>query len=85
MIFEGEWRWLNEFRGTCIVANFFVASLYARNCIPAIKLLAISKTDEVDFFTIFVGEWGWLNVFRGTRIVANFLQLVCVLEIVFRQ
>ena len=60
------------FRGNCIVANFFVASLCARNCIPAIKLLAISKTAEVDFFAIFDGEWGCLNVFRGTCIVANF-------------
>ena len=60
------------FRGTCIFANFFVVSLRARNCIPSIKLLAISKTDQVDFLAIFEGEWGWLTVFRGTFIVANF-------------
>ena len=48
---------LGVFRGTCIVANFFIASLCARNGIPAIKLLAISKTDEVDFLPIFEGEW----------------------------
>ena len=60
------------FRGALKVLNFFVVSLRARNGIPTIKLLAISKTDEVDLFAIFEGEWGWLNVFRGTCIVANF-------------
>ena len=46
------------FRNTCIVANLFTASLCARNCIPEIKLLAISKTDEVDFFLDFRGRMG---------------------------
>ena len=63
---------LGVFRGALRVPNFFVVSLRARNCIPAIKLLAISKTDQVDFFAIFEGQWAWLNVFRGTCIVANF-------------
>ena len=67
---------LGVFRGACIVANFFTASLCARNCIPGIKLLAISKTDEVDFFAVFEGEWGCLNVFRGTCIVANFFTAI---------
>ena len=41
------------FRGALRVLNFFVVSLRPRNGIPAIKLLAISKTDEVDFFLDF--------------------------------
>ena len=60
------------FRRALRVPNFFVVSLRARNGIPAIKLLAISETDEVDFFAIFECEWGWFNVFRGTCLVANF-------------
>ena len=63
---------LGVFRGALWVLNSFVVNLRARNVIPAIKLLAISKTDKVDFFAIFEGEWGWLNVFRGTCIVANY-------------
>ena len=50
------------FHGTCIVANFFIAGLCARNCIPAIKLLAISKTARLEFFRIFAINKG---VFRG--------------------
>ena len=49
---------LGMFRGALGVPNFFVASLYARNCIPAIKLLAISKTDELDYFCDFRGRMG---------------------------
>ena len=32
---------LRVFRGTCIVGNFFIVSLCARNCTPAIKLLHV--------------------------------------------
>ena len=46
------------FRGTGIVANIFIASLCARNCIPAIKLLAISKTAKLDFFCFFGANRG---------------------------
>ena len=38
---------IGVFRGALRVPNFFVASLCARNCIPAINLLAISKTAEL--------------------------------------
>ena len=44
---------LGVFRGTCIIANFFTASLCATNGIPGIKLLAISKTAKLDFFSYF--------------------------------
>ena len=37
-------------RGAWNVPNFLVATLYALNCIPTIKLLAISKTTELEFF-----------------------------------
>ena len=37
------------------VANFFVVRLCAQNSIPALKLLTISKTNELDYFTIFRG------------------------------
>ena len=40
-------------RGTCIIPNSFVACLCGENCIPAIKLLAISKTAKLEFFLIF--------------------------------
>ena len=46
------------FRGALRVPNFVVASLRARNGIPAMKLLAISKTDEVYFFVIYGGDGG---------------------------
>ena len=46
------------FRGTYIVGNFFLASLRTRNCIPTIKLLAIPKTEKLEFFANFEGEWG---------------------------
>ena len=52
-IFEVEWGWLNVFRGTCIIANFFIVSLCASNGIPARKLLAISKTAKLDIFSYF--------------------------------
>ena len=41
------------FSGTCIVYNFFVVSPRSRNGIPAIKLLAISKTAKLEFFSYF--------------------------------
>ena len=60
---------LGVFRGTCVVANFFTAILCARNGIPAIKLLAISKTAKLEFFRIFAINKG---VFRGALGVPNF-------------
>ena len=72
-IFEGKWGWLNVFRGTCIVANFFTASLCARNCIPRIKLLAISKTAKLEFFFVFLEQIrAVLGLFRGVLRVPNF-------------
>ena len=44
---------LGVFRGALRVLNFFVVSPRTRNGMPAIKLLATSKTDEVDFFCYF--------------------------------
>ena len=38
------------FHGALGVPNFFVNGLCARNRIPVIKLLATSKTDELDFY-----------------------------------
>ena len=49
---------LGVFRGALGVPNFFVASLCARNCITAIKLSAISKTDELHVFCDFRGRMG---------------------------
>ena len=49
---------LGVFRGALWIPNFFLASQCARNCIPAIKLLAISKTNEVNFFYDFRGRFG---------------------------
>ena len=50
------------FRDTCIVANFFVATLCARNCIPAIKLLAVSKIAKLEFLFVSLEQikvdWG---------------------------
>ena len=60
------------FRGTCIVANFFIVSLCARNCTPAIELLAISKTAILELFSFLEQIRAVLGVFRGTFIVANF-------------
>ena len=39
--------------GTRSIVNFFVASLFPIYCITRIKFLAISKTDELDFFSDF--------------------------------
>ena len=47
---------LGVLRGALRVPNFFVASLRARNCIPAIKLLAISKTVKLEFFSYFCSK-----------------------------
>ena len=64
-IFGAIKGWLGVFRGALRVPNFFVTSLCVRNCIPVIKLLAISKTVEIDIFlSNFEGECGWLNAFR---------------------
>ena len=61
------------FRGTCIVANFFTGSLCARDGIPAIKLLAISKTAKLEFFSYILEQIRVvLRVLSGTCIVANF-------------
>ena len=60
------------FRGALGVPNFFVASLCARNCIPKIKLLVISKTAILEFFVFLEQIRVVLGVFRGTCIVANF-------------
>ena len=61
------------FRGTCIVANFFVASLCARNCVPTIKLLAISKTVKLEFSLVFLEQIRVVLVlFRGALWVPNF-------------
>ena len=49
---------LGVFRGTCIVANFFTASLCARNGIPAIKLLAISRKAKLEFSCEFLRRMG---------------------------
>ena len=59
------------FRGALGVPNFFVAGLCARNCIPAIKLLAISKTAKLEFFSYF---WGKLGKFWGCSAVLASLQ-----------
>ena len=44
---------LGVFLGALRVPNFFVASLFARNCISAIKLLAFLKTVKLEFFSFF--------------------------------
>ena len=44
------------FRGALRIINFFVASQCARNCIPAIKLLAISKTAKLEFLFVFLEQ-----------------------------
>ena len=46
------------FRGTCIVATFFIVSLCARNCTPSIKLLAISETAKLELFRLFGANKG---------------------------
>ena len=63
---------MRAFRGALGVPNFFVSSLCDRNCIPAIKLLAISKTAKLEFFGIFAINKGSLGVFRGGLGVPNF-------------
>ena len=60
-IYDGVWGWSNVYHGTFIVANFFIASLCARNCILGIKLLAISRTTKLDFFRIFEANKGNLR------------------------
>ena len=52
---------LRGFRDALRVANFFLAILCARNCIPTIKLLAISKTAKIDFFVF----WEYIRVIWG--------------------
>ena len=49
---------LGVFRGTCVVANFFTAILCVRNGIPAIKLLAISKTAKLELSCEFLRRMG---------------------------
>ena len=64
------------FRGALGVPNFFVANLCAKNCIPAIKLLAISKTAKLEFFRIFAINKGSLGVSRGVLAVPNFFVVI---------
>ena len=45
------------FRSTCSDAIFFLASLHAKICIPTIKLMAISKTAEIEFFLRFFSSF----------------------------
>ena len=54
----GERGGLGVFRGAWEVINFSVAVLHALNCISAIKLLAISKTTELEFFIFLPGQNG---------------------------
>ena len=63
---------MGVFRGTCIVANSFTASLCARNCNPGLKLLAIAKTAKLEFFRVFGTSKGSFGVFRGALGVPNF-------------
>ena len=59
--------------GTWSILKFFVASLQARNFIPTIKFLAISKTAKLEFFSRFSGAKRYgLAVFRVTCSVAKF-------------
>ena len=61
------------FRGAFRVHNFFVASLCTRNCIPTIKLLAISKTAKLEYFREFLEQIRVvLGVVRGALRVPNF-------------
>ena len=50
------------FRGALRVPNFFVDSLCARNCIPTVKLLAITKTAKLELSFVFLEQirvvWG---------------------------
>ena len=65
---------LGVFGGTLRVPNFFITSLCARNCVPAIKLLAISKTAKLEFFLVFLEQIRVvLGVFRGALRFTNFL------------
>ena len=61
------------FRGALRFPNFFVTSLSVRNCIPTIKLLAISKTSKIEIFRIFRVNKGSLGAFCGALTVRNFL------------
>ena len=51
------------FRGALRISNFFVASLCAGNCIPATKLLVISKTAKFEILFVFLKHirvgWGY--------------------------
>ena len=61
-------------RGALGVANLFIGSQCARNCIPIIKSLAFSKIAQLEFFfRAFRVNKGSLGVFRGACNVANFL------------
>ena len=67
------------FRGSLRVPNFFVTSLRARNIIPSIKLLAMSKTAKIEFFSYFRSKLGQFVVvprcFGGSHFFCN--QSVC--------
>ena len=60
-VFRGDWR----------VPNFFIACVCARNCIPAIKLLAISKTAKLEVFSYCRSKYGLLggvpHCFKGSQ------------------
>ena len=62
---------LGVFPGDCYDANFFVNTLHALICIQAIKLLAISKMEKLDFFSVFERTrvvWGCSTVLWGLPI-----------------
>ena len=52
---------LEVFRSALGVPKFFVASLCASNCMPAIKLFTISKTAKLEFLFVFLEQIrvGW--------------------------
>ena len=61
------------FRGTFRVSNFVVTNLHVRNCIPSIKLLAISMTAKLEFSFIFLEQikvvWVCTTVLSGFPIL----------------
>ena len=69
--------------------QYFVARLCARNCIPIKKLLAMSETDQLDFFATFSYILERMAVVKRCSAVLGelpiFLVLDCVLEIVFHK
>ena len=64
------------FRGALGVPNFFVTSLFARNCIQSIKLLAISKTAKLEFFSYFWSKLWYIS--RALGVPNFFVVIQCV-------